>query len=48
MLDSSNSFIQSEIAQKVKKRLEISERVLEADEAGQDSTTPGSIAPLVC
>ena len=45
---SSNAFIQSEIAQKVKKRLKIRERILEADKAGQDSTTPGSIAPFVC
>ena len=44
----SNAFVQSEIAHKVKKRLEIRERIIEADEAGQDSTTPGSVAPLIC
>ena len=44
---SSNPFVQSEIAQKSKKRFR-DERILDADKAGQDSTTPGFIAPFVC
>ena len=39
--------LQNQIAQNVRQRLEMRATILEADEAGQDST-PGSNAPFVC